>query len=152
MHRAHGGLQGRAGTAAAKAVQHQPVQERGQGYVRMQGQGIAQPQRAVRGQLRDQALGQGLEGFHLLVALLAGTIWFTPYGKSTPANAQIVDVTAQQFYWKLSRGSVQADRPVAFVTRSTDVNHGFAIFRGHVFIAQIQVVPGSTSTLVQTFL
>ena len=28
----------------------------------------------------------------ILVALLAATIWFTPYGKSTPANAQIVHV------------------------------------------------------------
>lgn len=34
----------------------------------------------------------------ILVALLAATIWFTPYGKSTPANAQIVRVNARQFF------------------------------------------------------
>lgn len=87
----------------------------------------------------------------ILVALLAATIWFTPYGKSTPADAQIVHVDAQQFFWRLRPASVHIGRPVAFVTRSKDVNHGFGIFKAHRFIAQIQVVPGEESTLVQTF-
>jgi cytochrome c oxidase subunit II len=87
----------------------------------------------------------------ILVALLAATIWFTPYGKSTPGNAQVVHVNAQQFFWSISPNRVQANVPVAFETRSNDVNHGFGIFRGHRFIAQIQVVPNRTSTLVHTF-
>ena len=87
----------------------------------------------------------------ILAALLAVTIWFTPYGKSTPAGSQVVRVTAQQFFWQLRPTTVQVDRPVAFVTRSQDVNHGFGIFKGHKFIAQIQVLPGKASTLVHTF-
>jgi cytochrome c oxidase subunit 2 len=87
----------------------------------------------------------------ILVALLAATIWFTPYGKSTPSNAQIVNVSAQQFLWQLTPSTVHAGRPVAFVTRSKDVNHGFGIFKGHKFIAQIQVLPGTNSTLIHTF-
>ena len=87
----------------------------------------------------------------VLVALLAATIWFTPYGKSTPANAQVVTVGAQQFFWRVSPSRVHVDRPVAFVTRSRDVNHGFGVYRGHELIAQIQVVPGKSSTLVHTF-
>lgn len=87
----------------------------------------------------------------VLVALLAATIWFTPYGKSTPPNAQVVTVGAQQFFWRISPARVHANVPVAFVTRSSDVNHGFGIYRGHTFIAQIQVVPGKNSTLVHTF-
>jgi cytochrome c oxidase subunit 2 len=87
----------------------------------------------------------------ILVAILAATIWFTPYGHSTPTGAQIVHVNAQQFFWQITPSTVKADRPVAFVTRSTDVNHGFGIFRGRTFIAQIQVVPGKDSTLVHTF-
>ena len=87
----------------------------------------------------------------ILVALLAATIWFTPYGKSTPANAQVVRVNARQFFWQLTPSTVRAGRPVAFVTRSKDVNHDFAIYKGHMFIAQIQVVPGASSTLVHTF-
>lgn len=87
----------------------------------------------------------------ILVALLAATIWFTPYGKTTPSNAQVVAVDAQQFAWTLKPSTVRVDVPVAFVTRSQDVNHGFGIYRGHEFIAQIQVVPDRNSTLVQTF-
>jgi cytochrome c oxidase subunit 2 len=87
----------------------------------------------------------------ILAALLAATIWFTPYGKSTPSNAQIVHVTARQFFWQIRPDRVRAGVPVAFETTSKDVNHGFALYKGHRFIAQIQVVPGSTSTLIQTF-
>lgn len=87
----------------------------------------------------------------LLVALLAATIWFIPYGKSTPANAQIVHVDAQQFFWKISPTTIRVDRPVAFVTRANEVNHGFGIYKGHKFIAQIQVVPNRNSTLIHTF-
>ena len=87
----------------------------------------------------------------VLVALLAATIWFTPYGKSTPADAQIVNVNAQQFFWQIKPSRVVVDRPVAFITRSKDVNHGFGIFKRHKFIAQIQVVPGASSTLIHTF-
>jgi cytochrome c oxidase subunit 2 len=86
-----------------------------------------------------------------LVALLAATIWFAPYGQSTPPDAQIVHVTAEQFFWQIEPGKVRAHVPVAFVTRSNDVNHGFAIYKGHEFIAQIQVVPGRSSTLFHTF-
>ena len=86
-----------------------------------------------------------------LVALLAATIWFTPYGKSTPSDAQVVTVSAQQFFWRITPSRVRVGRPVAFVTRSRDVNHGFGIYRGHVLVAQIQVVPGKDATLVHTF-
>ncbi|HEV8459622.1 MAG TPA: hypothetical protein VGQ38_02850 [Gaiellaceae bacterium] len=87
----------------------------------------------------------------ILVALLAATIWFTPYGKSTPSNAQVVKVDARQFFWRISPRVVSMRRPVAFETKSDDVNHGFGIYRGRTLIAQIQVVPGKTSTLVHTF-
>jgi cytochrome c oxidase subunit 2 len=87
----------------------------------------------------------------ILAALLVATIWFTPYGKSTPGDAQIVQVKAQQFFWQIRPATMKVNRPVAFVTTATDVNHGFGIYKGHKFIAQIQVVPGATSTLVHTF-
>jgi cytochrome c oxidase subunit 2 len=87
----------------------------------------------------------------ILVALLAATIWFAPYGHSTPAGAQVVQVEGRQFFWSISPKAVKADRSVAFVTRATDVNHGFGIYRGHTFIAQIQVVPDRTSTFLHTF-
>jgi len=87
----------------------------------------------------------------ILVAILAATIWFTPYGQSTPSDAQVVKVTARQFFWQIEPAKIVAGRPVAFETRSVDVNHDFGIYRGHTFIAQIQVIPGTTSTLIHTF-
>jgi cytochrome c oxidase subunit 2 len=87
----------------------------------------------------------------ILVALLATTIWFTPYGKTTPSDAQVVAVNAQQFAWQLKPATIRMGVPVAFVTRSQDVNHGFGIYKGHKFIAQIQVVPDRNSTLLHTF-
>jgi cytochrome c oxidase subunit II len=87
----------------------------------------------------------------ILVGILAATIWFTPYGKSTPPGAQVVKVDASQFFWKISPRRVTVRRPVAFVTRASDVNHGFGIFRGRKLIAQIQVVPDRDSTLIHTF-
>ena len=101
--------------------------------------------RAMRRRLLVATLAVGA------VALLAATIWFTPYGKSTPANAQVVNVTARQFFWQLSPAHARAGIPVAFVTRALDVNHGFGLYQGHRFIAQIQVVPGRSSTLIHTF-
>ena len=87
----------------------------------------------------------------ILAALLAATIWFTPYGQSTPPDAQIVKVNARQFFWQITPARVKVDQPVAFVTRASDVNHGFGIYKGHKFIAQIQVVPDASSTLFHTF-
>ena len=37
------------------------------------------------------------------------------------------------------------------MTRSDDVNHCFGIYKGHTFVAQIQVVPKRGSTLRHTF-
>jgi len=86
-----------------------------------------------------------------LASLLAATIWLTPYGRSGTASGQVVTVRASQFFWRLTPTTVRAGRPVSFVTRSSDVNHGFGVYRGHTFITQIQVVPGRNSTLVHTF-
>ena len=87
----------------------------------------------------------------ILVSLLAATIWLAPYGHSTPPDAQVVHVQAQQFFWKITPTRVKVDQPVAFVTRADGCQPRVRGLRGHTFIAQIQVVPGRTSTLVHTF-
>jgi cytochrome c oxidase subunit 2 len=88
----------------------------------------------------------------LLFALLVATIWFTPYGQSTPPDAQVVRVTGQQFAWTLSPAHVRAGKPVEFLATSTDVNHGFGVYDAHGnFVVQVQVVPGKTQKLVHTF-
>jgi cytochrome c oxidase subunit 2 len=88
-----------------------------------------------------------------LVALLAGTIWATPYfDTDAGAGGQIVNVRAQQFAWTISPAIVRAGQAVEFRLTSTDVNHGFGVYddRDHL-VAQVQVVPGKTQKLVHTF-
>ena len=89
----------------------------------------------------------------LLVALLAATIWSTPYfDTDAGAGGQVVDVKAQQFSWTMSPARVRAGQEVEFRLTATDVNHGFGVYddRDHL-VAQVQVVPGKTQKLVHTF-
>ena len=88
----------------------------------------------------------------LLVVLLFGTIFFIPYGKTAPRNSQVVNVTAYQFGWLLSRETVRANVPVEFVLKSKDVNHDFGVYdsKGQ-YLFQIGVVPRYTQKLVHTF-
>jgi heme/copper-type cytochrome/quinol oxidase subunit 2 len=56
---------------------------------------------------------------------------------------------AAQFFWKLDRGASR--RTFRWSSgRATDVNHGFAIYKGTKFVAQEQVMPGKTQKLVHT--
>jgi cytochrome c oxidase subunit II len=88
----------------------------------------------------------------LLVVLLFATIFFIPYGKSTPKNSQVVNVSAFQFGWLLSQSTVKANVPVEFVLTSKDVNHDFAVYDSKgVYLFQIGVVPNQTQKLVHTF-
>lgn len=88
----------------------------------------------------------------VLAALLFGTIFSTPYGKSAGRNAQVVRVTAVQFAWSIDPPTVRAGRQVVFYLTSTDVNHGFGVYdpKG-VLQLQAQVIPGKTVKVVHTF-
>jgi len=87
-----------------------------------------------------------------LVALLLGTIFYVPYGKSAGPNKQVVRVTAVQFAWAIDPPSVKANVPVEFQIGSRDVNHGFGVYDPHgTFVTQVQVVPGHMQKLVWTF-
>jgi len=88
----------------------------------------------------------------LLVSLLFATIFFTPYGKSASADAQVVQVQGFQFGWLIQPGSMRANVPVEFQLLSRDVNHAFAVYNSHdVLLFQVQVVPKRTQRYVYTF-
>ncbi len=88
----------------------------------------------------------------LLVSLLFATIFFTPYGKSAPAGAQVVQVQGFQFGWLIEPSSIRADVPVEFQLRSRDANHAFAVYNSDdVLLFQVQVVPERTQSYVYTF-
>jgi cytochrome c oxidase subunit 2 len=87
-----------------------------------------------------------------LFALLLGTIFYVPYGKSAGPNKQVVRVTAVQFAWAIDPPTVKADLPVEFQIGSRDVNHGFGVYDPNgTFVTQVQVVPGEMQKLVWTF-
>ncbi len=88
----------------------------------------------------------------LLVSLLFATIFFTPYGKSAPTGAQVVQVQGFQFGWLIEPSSMRADVPVEFQLRSRDANHAFAVYNsGDVLLFQVQVVPERTQKYIYTF-
>jgi len=87
-----------------------------------------------------------------LVALLIGTIFYVPYGKSAGPNKQVVRVTGVQFAWAIDPPEVKADVPVEFQIGSDDVNHGFGVYDPHgTLLTQVQVIPDETQKLVWTF-
>jgi cytochrome c oxidase subunit 2 len=88
----------------------------------------------------------------LLVALFAGTIFFTPYGRSAGSDAQVLEVQALQFAWVIPSTPVKAGREVEFRLISKDVNHSFAVYTaGGKLLFQVQVMPDRTQTYVYTF-
>jgi cytochrome c oxidase subunit 2 len=88
----------------------------------------------------------------LLVAMLFGTIFFTPYGRSAGKDPQVEPIKALQFAWIVPGKPLEVGRPVKFELTSADVSHGFAVYnsRGE-FVFQVQVLPGRTQTYVYTF-
>lgn len=87
-----------------------------------------------------------------LFALLAITVFSTPYGTSADDGSQQVNVDSFQFGWTISPTEVKAGESVEFNLRSKDVQHGFGIYRGTELIAQAQVPgnrPGSDSEFGQ---
>jgi cytochrome c oxidase subunit 2 len=88
----------------------------------------------------------------LLVALVAATIFFTPYGRSAGKGAQVVEVEALQFAWVLPPEPIKANREVEFRLTSKDVNHSFAVYtEAGELLFQVQVMPGRVQKYVYTF-
>jgi cytochrome c oxidase subunit 2 len=89
----------------------------------------------------------------ILLTLLFATIWFTPYGRGgTKRGDVVVHVSSRQFFWGFRPSTVPAHREIEFRLTSSDVNHGFGIYGpDDRLVAQVQVVPDKTQTLVHTF-
>jgi cytochrome c oxidase subunit II len=88
----------------------------------------------------------------VLVAVLAATIAFTPYGRSAGKDAQILEVRGLQFVWVIPSTPITAGHQVEFHLTSDDVNHSFAVYTASgEFLFQVQVMPGETQKYVYTF-
>jgi len=83
---------------------------------------------------------------------LFATIFFTPYGRSAGADAQVEKIEGLQFVWLVPGKPLKAGRPVEFRLTARDVSHGFGVYTsGGRFLFQVQVLPGKTQTYVYTF-
>lgn len=74
-----------------------------------------------------------------LLALLASTLFFLPYGSADADEGQIVNVDAFQFGWTLSPDRVRTGEQVVFVIRSKDVQHGFGLYDDTELLKQVNV-------------
>jgi cytochrome c oxidase subunit 2 len=99
---------------------------------------------------RIRAIGFGI----LLLVGLPISIWLLrvhPYATAaTPP--QIVNVTANQWYWEFDPAEAVIGQPVEFRVTSTDVNHNFGLYdeTGRL-VAQTQAMPGYVNQLTYTF-
>jgi len=67
-------------------------------------------------------------------------------------DTQVINAEGFQWYWKLSRNEVKANKPVVFNVTSADVNHGFGIYDETLrLLAQTQAMPGYVNKLEYTF-
>lgn len=95
-------------------------------------------------------------------------ISFSSVQKMADSQLQVVHITAGQWFWIMSENNDQAtgktspstiridtNKPVKFVARSVDVNHGFGIFGskedGSPILLQMQIVPGYDNVFYYTF-
>ena len=64
----------------------------------------------------------------------------------------VVRVDSKQFFWRVQPNTVPVNREIEFRLTSQDVNHGFGIYDpDDKLVAQVQVMPENTQTLVHTF-
>lgn len=65
---------------------------------------------------------------------------------------QVVNVTANQWYWEFDPAEAVTGIPVEFRVTSTDVNHNFGLYdaTGRL-VAQTQAMPGYVNQLTYTF-
>ncbi|MGG6460955.1 MAG: hypothetical protein ACM3JQ_05970 [Candidatus Eiseniibacteriota bacterium] len=93
---------------------------------------------------------------------------FSSVQKMNASELQVVHITAGQWFWIMSTNDEKAsgtpapstiridtNKPVKFVARSIDVNHGFGIFGskedGSPVLLQMQIVPGYNNIFYYTF-
>lgn len=75
-----------------------------------------------------------------------------PHEAEASEGVVIVDVTASQWSWELSRKEIPAATPVLFNVQSHDVNHGVGIYDPQgVLLFQTQAMPGVVNRVKYTF-
>jgi cytochrome c oxidase subunit 2 len=89
------------------------------------------------------------------VAISFGTLsnWPIPgHARAAAKPDTVIRAVGHQWRWQLDRDTVRAGELVEFHVTASDVNHGFAIYRGkHELVAQTQSMPGYVNKLQVRF-
>ncbi|OGA21629.1 MAG: hypothetical protein A3I02_00395 [Betaproteobacteria bacterium RIFCSPLOWO2_02_FULL_67_26] len=89
------------------------------------------------------------------VVISVATLWEWPIAGHAAAAAKpdvVIRAVGHQWRWQLDRDTVQAGQLVEFELTSSDVNHGFAIYRDkNSMVAQTQAMPGYVNKLQVRF-
>jgi len=89
------------------------------------------------------------------IALSFATLWEWPIAGHAAAAAKpdvVIRGVGHQWRWTLDRETVQVGQLVEFELTSSDVNHGFAIYRDKTrMVAQTQAMPGYVNKLQVRF-
>jgi cytochrome c oxidase subunit 2 len=88
-------------------------------------------------------------------AISLGTLWDWPIAGHATAAAKpdtVIRATGHQWRWTLDKDTVKVGQLVEFEVTATDVNHGFAIYKGKTqVVAQAQAMPGYVNKLQVRF-
>lgn len=103
--------------------------------------------------------GHSVQNFYFIVLLLilgiatAITLKDLPFERAkAQENQEVVEATAMQFAFELSKNEFKAGQPIEFKVTSKDVNHGFGIYDEKMqLVAQTQAMPEYTNSVYVTF-
>jgi cytochrome c oxidase subunit 2 len=89
------------------------------------------------------------------VVISFATLWEWPiagHAVAAPKPDVVIRGVGAQFRWQLDRDTVRVGELVEFELTSSDVNHGFAIYRDkNTLVAQTQAMPGYVNKLQVRF-
>lgn len=89
------------------------------------------------------------------IAISSATLWEWPIPGHAAAVTKpdvVIRAVGHQWRWELDRDAVRAGQLVEFELTSSDVNHGFAIYKDKThMVAQTQAMPGYVNKLQVRF-
>lgn len=95
---------------------------------------------------------------YIWVMFLAGIIitfaslWRYPHTISSSVQAQAINVTGAQWFWKIDKEKVELGKPVVFNVHTSDVNHGMGVLNSDgKLLFQTQAMPGYVNKIEHTF-
>jgi cytochrome c oxidase subunit 2 len=85
------------------------------------------------------------------IILSIGTLRENPHQSASP-DAMVVNISGGQWWWEVDTYELPLGQEIEFRVTTEDVTHGMGIYTSDMtLVAQVQVMPGYTNSLVHTF-